>query len=113
MMESNSFTFLTLLPNTAVTQGHWVRIILGSPSCLFGRLIMSWTQLRDVCSSLCVLICQKKKNVNIYFWSHSKYFEKDIEMQTVKMRFFFSGDESRFCYCLDESKDEVYGDIGN
>lgn len=110
MMESNSFIFLTLLPNTAVTQGHGIRVILGSPSCLFGRLIMSWTQLRDVCSSLCVLICQKKKNVNIYFWSHSKYFEKDIEMQTVKMS-FFSGDESRFCY-LDESKDEVYGDIG-
>lgn len=88
------FHILTLLSNTVVTQRHWIRIILGSPLCLFGSLIMSWTQLRDVCPSLCAHLPKKKKekkkkNINIYFWSHNKYFEKDIEMQTVKMRFYF------------------------
>lgn len=113
MMESNSFIFLHCY-QTVVTQRHWIRIILGSPLCLFGSLIMSWTQLRDVCSSLCAHLPKKKKKKKCKYLllEPQQIFWKRYRDADSKNEFFFSGEKSRFCYCLVESKDQVYGDIG-
>ena len=81
--------------------------------------LLIWSPYHELDSAKrCVLlpVCAhlpEKEKCKYLLLEPQQIFWKRYRDADSKNEFFFSGDESRFCYCLDESKDEVYGDIGN